>query len=125
MFRCFQVYIAINRIDNVVLLDVRTRFVLCTFIHSKNDVVNFNVSNAKLMHMLNFLDTFSVDVIVPIPISASSQLFFWYSQQMIGFDSPYSPNVLAVVKNLSCNWINLNIAVSLLFVVIDYGWKTF
>jgi len=43
MFRCFQVYIAMNRIDNVV---------------------NSNVSNAKLMHMLNFLDTFSVGVIV-------------------------------------------------------------
>jgi hypothetical protein len=44
------------------ILDVRTRFVVCIFIHSKDNVVNFNVYNAKLMHMLNFLNTFSVGV---------------------------------------------------------------
>jgi len=47
MFIWTQVYITMYQIDNIVLLDIRTRIVVYIFIHSKNYVVNFDVSSTK------------------------------------------------------------------------------
>jgi len=56
-----SVYITMYRIDSVVVSAIRTYIDVYLFIRSFY-VVNFNVSSTKIMHMLNFLDTFSMSV---------------------------------------------------------------
>jgi hypothetical protein len=58
-----SVYMIMFLIASVVSSDVRTCIYVYLFIRSFY-VVNFNVSNTKLMHMLNFLDMFSVGVTI-------------------------------------------------------------